>query len=160
MRWRNAAALCACLVVLAAGASEAQTNLREVSDDLVCQCGCNMVLSNCTMQNCGSAIPMREEIEKQIASGDSKDAIVASFVEKVGLKVLAAPPAKGFNLSAWILPFVALVVGGVIALKVMRSWRAKTAAVESGRAPVSFPASHLSDQQRQRIERELQDFES
>jgi cytochrome c-type biogenesis protein CcmH len=159
MKWRSAA-LCACLLLLAAGASAQQTNLREVSDDLVCQCGCNMVLSNCTMQNCGSAIPMREEIEKQIASGDSKDAIVASFVEKVGLKVLAAPPAKGFNLSAWILPIVALIAGGVIAQRVLRSWRVRTASADGERAPVSFPASHLSEQQRQRIERELQDFES
>lgn len=154
MKWPSVLAA----ALLLAAQSAPTTNLKEVSEDLVCQCGCGLMLSTCAMQNCGSATPMREEIEKRIAAGETKDAIVASFVERVGLKVLAAPPARGFNLSAWILPIVALVVGGVVAQRVLQSWRAKAAAAPSPAAPAPFPT--LSDEQRQRIERELQDFES
>jgi len=140
------------------------TNLKEVSEDLVCQCGCNMVLYSCSMQNCGSATPMREEIETKIAGGANKEAILASFVERVGLKVLAAPPAEGFNLAAWVLPIVVLVAGGVVALRVLQSWRAKAATAPSAAAPVAFPTappiSPMSEEQRRRIESELQDFES
>lgn len=147
-----------------AAQSPAPTSLKEVSEDLVCQCGCNTVLYNCGMHNCGSATPMREEIETKIAGGANKEAILASFVERVGLKVLAAPPAEGFNLAAWVLPIVVLVAGGVVALRVLQSWRAKAATAPSAAAPVAFPTastiSPMSEEQRRRIESELQDFES
>ena len=161
MKWLNV--LFAAFLALAAE-SPASTNLKEVSEDLVCQCGCNTVLYNCSMLSCGSAIPIREEIEKKIAAGEGKDAILASFVEQVGLKVLAAPPAEGFNLAAWVLPIVVLVAGGVVALKVLQSWRAKAPITASAAVPAAFPtaspSSPISEEQRRRIESELQDFES
>jgi len=148
--------LAACAVLFMG--AQASTSLKEVSDDLVCQCGCSMVLSTCNMQNCGSATPMRAEIEARIEKGNGKDAIVASFVEAMGLKVLAAPPAEGFNLSAWIMPFVALVVGAVAAQRVLLSWRREGAAALAGARTAIHPS--VSEEQRRRIERELKDFET
>jgi hypothetical protein len=49
---------------------------REISDGLVCQCGCNKMLTICEMQGCHSATPMRAEIKEKLAEGESKEAIL------------------------------------------------------------------------------------
>lgn len=134
-----------------AAAQSAQTTLsdrgqiqifRETSEALVCQCGCNMILYVCNHQNCPSATPFREEIERQIREGKGKDAIVASFVEKNGPVVLSAPPARGFDLAAWVMPFVALLLGGVFLLSFLGARRrtraaARAAAASTPRDPYS-----------------------
>ena len=86
---------------------------NAVSDRLVCQCGCKMILGVCNHQNCPSGIPMRQEIENQLRTGASDDAIVDGFVARIGKVVLSEPPAKGVYLLAWFLPFAALVAGGI-----------------------------------------------
>jgi cytochrome c-type biogenesis protein CcmH/NrfF len=138
-----------------------ETQFREISDALVCQCGCNKMLSICDMQNCHSATPMRAEIREKLGAGESKEMILASFVERFGLTVLSAPPTSGFHLSAWIMPFVVLVAGAWIAKSVLGSWRRQTvegAASVSDRQHVDADAA--SAEQKARIERELRDFET
>ncbi len=127
-----------------AAAQSAQTNLsdrgqvqtfREVSEALVCRCGCNMILYVCNHHNCPSATPFRAEIERQIRDGMRTDEIVADFVAKNGQVVLSAPPAKGFDLAAWVVPFVALLLGGVFVLSFLgarRRTRAVAAAAAAG----------------------------
>lgn len=139
-----------------AGETELSVAYREVANALVCQCGCNSVLHDCGMHGCHSATPMRAEIRRRLSAGESKEAIIASFVDRYGLVVLAAPPASGFNLTAWIMPFVALFGGAVIAKKVLNSWRRESAA----KSPeISGPAPEVSDKMRARIDKELEELE-
>ncbi len=105
------------LVVLTSGAAgvraqSAKTQLtdpaeaqrfNDVSDRLVCQCGCQMILRVCNHQNCPSAIPMRREIERKIQDDVGDDEIVAAFVDEHGLKVLSSPPAEGLNLACLVM---------------------------------------------------------
>ncbi|MGH9460171.1 MAG: cytochrome c-type biogenesis protein [Vicinamibacteria bacterium] len=138
-----------------------ETQFREISDALVCQCGCNKMLSICDMQGCHSATPMRAEIREKLTAGETKEMILASFVDRLGLTVLSAPPTSGFHLSAWIMPFVVLVAGAWIAKRVLGSWRRQTV---EGEASVSdrerAEADAMSVEQQARIERELRDFET
>ena len=138
-----------------------ETQFREISDALVCQCGCNKMVSICDMQGCHSATPMRAEIREKLADGETKEMILASFVDRFGLTVLSAPPTSGFHLSAWIMPFVVLVAGAWIAKSVLGSWKRQTV---EGEARVSdrerADADAMSTEQQARIERELRDFEA
>ncbi len=152
------------VLVLVGGASStfaqsAKTTLRDpvqakrfnqISDRLICQCGCNMVLRVCNHQNCPSAIPMRHQIEKQIGEGQDDDAIVAGFVEEHGVKVLSSPPAEGLNLAAWVMPGFALGLGLFAAWYFAARWATKRKlAVVGARAAALDPAL------RARIEEEL-----
>lgn len=141
-----------------------EVRYREIADELVCQCGCNLMLSVCAMQGCHSATPMRAEVREKLAAGETDDAIVAGFVDRYGLVVLSAPPATGFNFTAWIMPFVVLVVGAWVAKSVLSSWRRQTVQAEAdapGRPDGSGePVDQLSSEQQARIERELRDFET
>ena len=142
-----------------AWAQSAKTTLRdpvqakrfnEISDRLICQCGCNMVLRVCNHQNCPSAVPMRHEIEKQIGEGKDDDAIVAGFVAKDGTKVLSAPPAEGLNLAAWVMPGFALGVGLFAAWYFAVRWAKKRQLASAGPKGAAIDAAL-----RERIENEL-----
>lgn len=98
-----------------------EETLRRVSDRLICRCGCNQHLNGCTHHPCGSADPMRAQIKASIAAGKDEDAIVQEFVQQMGAVILAAPPAKGVSLAAWIMPVAAVLLGLLVLYRVLRS---------------------------------------
>ena len=121
---------------------------RRVGEQLTCQCSCREQITVCGMQNCGSATPIRAEIREKLKAGMGVDAIVQSFVARVGKQILAAPPMKGFDLTAWIMPFVMLGFGLVLVGWIVVKMRHSASPVEEI-APVHDP----------RVDRELRDFE-
>ena len=54
---------------------------------------------------------MRKQIEAKIQAGWNEDQIIQEFVQKEGLKILSAPPARGFHLAAWLMPGLAALLG-------------------------------------------------
>jgi len=112
MRSLTIAALTLALVALLILPGRAESELSELKDQLICQCGCNLVLSSCQdMMECGVAQRMTDEIASRLAAGEPPPQIIESFVARYGKAVLAAPPKAGFDLAAWITPFAALLVG-------------------------------------------------
>ncbi len=109
-------------LAVTASALKADLTLESVSMELVCQCGCGLVLNNCNHIDCGVAIPMRQTVTEKLARGESQEQILTFFVSQYGEAVLAAPTRKGFNLLAWVLPFVAIVVGGGGIVLVIVAW--------------------------------------
>lgn len=141
-----------------AGFSVAQVvspEVKKASEAFVCQCSCNHQLSACGMLNCGSATPLRAEIDEHLKQGKSQQQIVDAFVAKYGKVILSAPTAEGLDLAAWIMPFAALIFGLVVVYFVIKAWvRRKPALAASSVGGLSIP-----DDYRQRIEKELKDFE-
>ena len=89
------------------------TTASEITQALTCTCGCNMLVSACEgSMECTAAKQITDEVANMIAKGYSKDQIIRNFQDKHGEKILAAPTKKGFNLTAWIIPFLALILGG------------------------------------------------
>ena len=131
-------------------------SMEEISKELVCQCGCGMVLAHCNHSDCGVGIPMRANITEKLLGGESREQIVAYFVSKYGEVVLSAPPKRGFNLTAWLLPFFGIAAGGGIVVLVIMGWlrhRRQSVEVQAEAGP---KASHKHEDV---FERELNDFE-
>lgn len=97
-------------------------SVSDISDELVCQCGCTMILSNCSHQECGSREAMTAFIVQEMERGQSGPRIIQTFVRQYGEQVLSSPPKKGFNLIAWILPFAAILAGGTIIYVTLKKW--------------------------------------
>lgn len=117
----------------------------------MCICSCNQVLYTCNHINCPTSGGMRAELDQQIDSGKSDDQVLAYFVEKYGMAVLSAPPTSGFNLTAWLMPFVAFAVGMMMVIYFARRFRARWT------APV--PAAGVdSAKYQQRVEDELKKY--
>lgn len=131
------------------GQTDISKDYKEACDQLICQCGCNEQLSVCSMQNCSSATPMRAEIRERLLKGEGVQVIVDSFVARYGKKVLSAPTMQGFDITAWIMPFLILCLGlVVVGWIVVRMVRPTPAPAESQAAAVD-----------PRVEQELKDFE-
>lgn len=124
---------------------------ERVSDRLICQCGCNYGLSHCPHLECPSAPVLRAAIREKLAQGLSEDQVLKAMVADFGPVILAAPPAEGFNLTAWVMPFAALLVGLWLAIVVVRRWRR--------RAPEPAADPSLVERYRSKLEQEMKHLE-
>ena len=144
----------ALLVAGTAGASESRPTLAEVERELTCPtCEQPLALSNAPI-----ADRMRSFIRARIAAGDSKSEIKAKLVDQFGEGVLAAPPARGFNLLAWALPLGGLLVAGAVLGFVARRWT-RTRAQQPSTDPSSNGRSPLDPELERRLDEELARFE-
>lgn len=141
--------------------ASAATQMDNLENALMCNCkdNCGKVLINCT---CDHSKKMRKELKEQLDTGLTVKQIVQVYVNEHGETILSAPTKSGFNLSAWVMPFVALVVGGVGVRKVMRSWiKPAKASPDAGDAP-SEPAEKKdepSSEYSSRVKNELDNLE-
>src|SRR6185295_2225406 len=113
-------------------AADRAERIRSLSPNFMCVCGCNQLLSACNHFHCPSSGPMLSDLGKQIDQNKSDNEIMTYFVDKYGTAVLAAPPASGFNLAAWIMPFAALGIGAFAAIYFLRRFRSRWAVAPTG----------------------------
>src|SRR6202000_2846969 len=85
--------------------------VMSTGSKLMCTCPCNQVLVYCNHIDCPNSTPMIAELQKMIDEGKSEDVILATFVAKYGKPVLSAPPKTGFDLTAWLMPLLASLIG-------------------------------------------------
>jgi cytochrome c-type biogenesis protein CcmH len=124
--------LLALLLAAPAAASERHPTLAELESELMCPT-CEQLLE---LSHAPVADRIRAFIRTRIAAGDTKGEIKSQLVGQFGEAVLAAPPARGFNLLAWLLPLVGLgIVGGVIGALAWRWTRSAREAKKGGRGP-------------------------
>lgn len=152
-------ALLAVLLLPVMAWAAAPPTFQELEEALTCQCGCGLTVHSCNHLQCPSAIPLRQEIREQLGLGLDKDGVLAHFEQKYGEKILSAPTTHGFNLTAWITPFVALGLGGGLVVFTLRRWRrgGVRAAAPTG-APTAGPVPERSALERQ-LDRELERFD-
>lgn len=126
----------------------------DIQNELICQCGCTMVVAPC---DCETANQMRALIASKISEGQNKDQIIGYFVAQYGEKVLAAPTKKGFNLTVWVLPFVAIAAGGIAISFILRTWvwKGKT---QTEPAPSQFQSEEVRQAYRKRFQEEFGRF--
>ena len=140
-------------LLLASPVRADSATVSDISKQLICQCGCTLVLANCTHVECHSREAMTAFIEQEIAGGQSESQIVQSFVDQYGEQVLASPPKRGFNLVAWVTPFVAILVGGVVVYIALKKWARR------GRySPVSTVAEAGDEDYKRQLDKELEEY--
>lgn len=151
---RIAFALAAALLVTVPLHAEVPTQ-QEVEESLTCQCGCGLTVHSCNHLQCPSGEPMKAEIRRRIAAGESKATILDAFRVKYGEKVLSSPTMQGFNWLAWVTPFaVVLLAGMVLVVALRRRVGATDAAIEA--EPAAGPGDPAL---RDRLARELDEMD-
>jgi cytochrome c-type biogenesis protein CcmH len=110
---------------------------RALGQKLMCVCGCNQVLISCNHVGCSYSHDMIKQLHERVARNEPDDLTIQAFVQEYGPTVLSAPPAKGFNRVAWIMPvLVPLLALGVFG-EVIRRWRQRSALVAASGPKVS-----------------------
>lgn len=117
------------MILALLGTCEARANSRRrptyesIAEQVMCLCGCVATLNHCPHHDCSTVAEMRPFIQKEIDAGKDESAILQDLADRYTVRVLAAPPTKGFNLTAWILPGLGLVVGLFVVVAIARRWR-------------------------------------
>jgi cytochrome c-type biogenesis protein CcmH len=109
------------LLALASPASAAtpKTTVNDVEDEVMCPiCGTLLELADSPQ-----ARRQKVYVAKLVAAGRSKAEIKDALVAQYGASVLALPEASGFDLTAYLVPVLALLVAiAVLAYSISR-WR-------------------------------------
>jgi cytochrome c-type biogenesis protein CcmH len=122
---RRALLLAFCLVTLPTTATATapnpapQTTVTEIEAEVMCPiCGTLLELAE-------SPQARREKVfvAKLVAEGKSKAEVKDALVAQYGSEVLAEPEASGFDLTAYLVPILAILIAvAVLAFSVVR-WR-------------------------------------
>ncbi len=160
MRRRLVAGAAAAMLALAASPAAAlaqdcpKTTLGDVEDEVMCPvCGTPLGLATEAPQ----AIRERELIQRLVDDCRSKEQIKTRLAAEFGDEVLALPEPEGFDLAAYVIPGLAVLLGGgavaVAALQYRRARRDDPAAPEGGSPTTSGESSS------ERLQRDLDDYE-
>jgi cytochrome c-type biogenesis protein CcmH len=146
------AAALAVAVTFSTGMLQGQSSDRakQLGSKLICMCGCTQILTACNHVGCKVSGAMLKTMDQRVASNESDDLILQSFVQEFGEAVLAEPPTHGFNSLAWAIPGIAFAFGLALVVVVIRHWRHSQVAV-----PSSGPAVDISPEMMARARREI-----
>ncbi|MBT5260486.1 MAG: hypothetical protein HOL84_06475 [Nitrospina sp.] len=128
--------------------------LQDLENALMCKCDdkCGKVLINCT---CATSDKTRAKFSKMLDSGLTIEQIIKMQVDEYGETVLSAPTKFGFNLTAWVTPFVALIAGGFGVRKVLLAWVGK----KDGGESIEVSEPEISEKYSKRLKDELDGIE-
>lgn len=116
---RRSAWIVALVLVLALPTVALSVTLDEVEREVKCPT-CSTPLST---SDAPVADDMRLFIRERIAAGDSKQEIIDLLVDEFGPTILATPPKRGFDLVAWVVPTLAVLLGAIAILVLSVVWR-------------------------------------
>lgn len=147
---RRVAVLALLLLALLPGAAAAATpqfTMAEIEAELMCPtCQSRLDLSHSP-----AADRIRAYVERRRDEGWTKQQVKDALVADFGPSVLAAPPAAGMGLVAWLVPG-ALVAGGlVVVITLTLVWRRR-------RAPTTAAEHELDPALDERVDEALRAF--
>ncbi len=138
-------------VAAAAGAATPRTSLIDIEDEVMCT-SCNVALN---IAESPQAYAQKEEIQRLVDQGLTKDQIKDRLVEQYGKRVLAQPEGQGFDLAVYLVPLGVLVLLlGAVAVLVPR-WRRNRRDDDDD---PGTPGPELAPQDRDRLDAELAAF--
>ena len=127
-----------------------EEEMYRIADKLNCPICQGQRLSECPIQICQE---MRAEIVQWLQEGQTEEEIIQAFVDRDGVQVLNEPPVEGFNVLAWVIPFVGLAIVLAVGVWALRAWsqRRPSEVVE----PTASEAEDLPEDYLRQLEEEV-----
>jgi cytochrome c-type biogenesis protein CcmH len=114
------------LVIFTMGSADTAVRYNDLGHKMMCVCGCGQILIECNHLGCPDSDRELAELRTAISHGDGDTAILEAFQAKYGPTVLAAPMLTKFNVAAWFVPPVVLLIGIGATMALVRKWRLRT----------------------------------
>ena len=161
--YRRALSLCGgmalILLVAACGGRESDVPLdvqaQAINQRLMCPVCPSETIDQSQVQ---LAQQMRTIVQEKLVAGESREEIFQFFVERYGESVLASPPRRGFNLLVWLVPPVALIVGGGVLYAVLRTMRRQSAGSTGVGASIEMLHDDTLEPYLQSVDEEMRPF--
>ena len=128
--------------------------IQALEKRLRCTCGCGLDVYTCrtTDFSCTTSPAMHRQVLGLLDRGLTEEQVVQAFVDEHGQAVLMAPPKKGFNLAAYFVPGIAIVVASAVLFVMLRRWTRAAAPAPAAAAPNASP------EELARLQRDLDEF--
>lgn len=128
---------------------EVEAEVRAIAQAIRCQeCRGLSVWES----NVASAWEMKQEIWERVEAGERRDEILDDLVDRYGVWILMAPPARGGFLWVYLVPFLFLGVVGLLLRRVLQGGR------EGRQAGGVAPDAPLDPAVEARIQQRLKDY--
>jgi cytochrome c-type biogenesis protein CcmH len=129
-----------------------EESARELEAMLIAPCCWSQPVSQHYSE---AADQIRREVREFLAAGKSKQEILDHYVSMYGERILASPRPRGFNLLAYVLPFVFLLAGMTIVVMFLK----KRTALLPGNPPSDAARCPLDEQYARRVESEMRELQ-
>jgi cytochrome c-type biogenesis protein CcmH len=126
--------------------------VNAIAKQMYCPVCENIPLGVCPTQACAQ---WRDLIRLRLAEGRTEAQIKAEFVEQYGDRVLATPPAQGFNWLVYLIPPLAILAGGYILFRTLKGMQQTPAPVQPPPASPAASGDASPDDYVRRLEEEL-----
>lgn len=130
--------------------------IQAIEKRLRCSCGCGLDIYTCrtTDFTCTYSPKLHQQVVALAQQGKTGQEIIDAFVAQYGIQGLMAPPKRGFNLLAYFVPSLLVLVAGAVLVRALRRW-SRAAAAEAAALPAAGPPD-ASPAELERLRRELE----
>jgi cytochrome c-type biogenesis protein CcmH len=128
-----------------------EAQARTLETQLIAPCCWSQQVS---VHHSPAATEVRHDIRRRLARGETPQDVLDAYVTQFGTRVLAVPPAEGFNLTLYAVPPVVFLVSAGVVLVLVRRF---TRADRSGATPVAPAAA--DEAYGDRLDEELKDLD-
>jgi len=149
--------LVATLVVLSSGVlsgADLESEARAIEAMLIAPCCFSQQVS---LHHSAAADEVKRDVRARLAAGQTRHDIIDAYVAQYGKRILAEPPAEGFDVTLYLIPLATLLLSAVLLVWVVRRFvrpRLALAAADTNVASVATSADAEA-----RLDDELRDLD-
>jgi cytochrome c-type biogenesis protein CcmH len=114
--------------------AELEREARQIEALVIAPCCWSQQVS---VHNSPAATQMREDIRQRLASGQDRAQILQAYTAEYGDRILAEPPARGFNRLLYVLPPVLGLAGIGLLVVVVRRFTNRSQRAAPAEAPAT-----------------------
>jgi len=109
-------------------------DINNIADGLNCPTCRGISLKDCGTTTCEQ---WKEQIGELLAEGYTDQEVLDEFAVRYGQQVLQEPPASGGTMMLWVLPIIAVLLGGGWVFYLLQKWQKPELASVSTAQPIS-----------------------
>jgi cytochrome c-type biogenesis protein CcmH len=136
-------------------ASDLEIEARAIDAMLIAPCCFRQQVS---VHQSAAADDVRLDVRARLAAGETRQQILDAYVARYGKHILVEPPAVGFALSLYVMPFVALLLSAGLVAAILRRFTTHQPSPASGIEASAPPAPSGPDDEL-RLDDELRDLD-
>src|SRR5262249_37991871 len=108
---------------------------------------------------CSTADQTRERLRARLAKGETPESIIDEYVAEYGTGALAIPPDKGAMKAIYVAPLVAIALGGLGLVVLLKRWRANEASMAPAATATAVGDAPPRDEYDDRIDAALKELD-
>ena len=105
-----------------------------------------------------AAAEVRRDVRTRLAAGQTRQQILDAYVEQYGKRILAEPPAAGFDMALYVVPIVLFLASAGLVVVIARRFASRAPETISASAN-STPITAMSPEENARLDDELRDLD-